>query len=174
LAREETTACGIGARFTGLATQSETCKRVEKEKSVILLNFAHPITDEQLEQIERELNLDVTGENIIVLDVRCQFDDDKPFAEQVEALEIDEPLAEQVEALVDSAGITEWQTLPLLVNLPALSSAAALVLAEIHGRCGYYPSCIRLKKADRLPTRYVLAEILDVDAMRQRARQKRS
>lgn len=130
---------------------------------MILLNFAHPVTDEQLAQVRRVLDLDVTGESINVLDIRCQFDTGEPFAEQIEYL---------VDSIELRSG--EWQKYSLLVNLPALSSAAALLLAEIHGRCGYYPSCIRLKKADGMPIRYVLAEILDVDAQRQRARQKRS
>jgi hypothetical protein len=45
---------------------------------------------------------------------------------------------EQARALVESVGLSaeEWQTPPLLINLPSLNVIAALVLAEAHGRCG--------------------------------------
>lgn len=130
---------------------------------ILLLNFSHPISDEQLTQIRRAVDADVTGYDIYVHDVRCQMDIEKPFAGQVEDL-------------IDGIGSTsiEWQTYHLLVNPPALSSAAVLVLAELHGRCGYYPPHIRLKKAkDSMPPHYVLAEVMDVTKQRELARQKR-
>lgn len=130
---------------------------------MILLNFSHPISGEQLTQVRRAVDADVSGERTTVHIVKCQTD-------------IEAPLAEQVGAMMDGISLTpaEWQTLKLLVNPPALSSAAVLVLAELHGRCGYYPPHIRLKKAtDSMPPHYVLAEIMDVTKQREMARQKR-
>src|SRR5438034_5973581 len=48
------------------------------------------------------------------------------------------PFAEQTRELIDSVGLSaeEWQTTPLLLNLPSLAPIAAAVLAEAHGRCG--------------------------------------
>ena len=90
-------------------------------------------------------------------------------------LDIDGPFDLQAENLADECGLTaeEWQTEALLLNPRALATAAVMLLAEVHGRCGYYPPCIRLKKADGLPPRYELAEVMDVDGQRQKARQRR-
>ncbi|MGH9546163.1 MAG: CRISPR-associated protein Csx15 [Terriglobales bacterium] len=40
---------------------------------------------------------------------------------------------------------TEWQQVPLLLNLPSLSVIASMVLAEIHGRIGHFPAVMRLR-----------------------------
>jgi hypothetical protein len=126
---------------------------------MILLNFTHPLTDEQRAQIET-----MTGENIErVIDAPAHFDHARPFAEQVAAL-------------LDGLGLApvEWQTTPLLVNLPALSPIAATVLAELHGRMGYFPPVVRLRPvADALPPRYEVAEIINLQAVRDAARAKR-
>jgi hypothetical protein len=125
---------------------------------VILLNFSHPITDDQKEQVEQAVLAPAT-----VLDIKCQLDVGKPFAEQVVAL-------------IDKADLSpsEWQTFALVVNLPALSTAAALLLAELHGRMGYYPPVIRLKQVDdSMPPRWELAEILNINSQRNEARKRR-
>lgn len=130
---------------------------------MIVFNFSHPLTDKQKEQLERLLDCDVNGHKLSVEQITCQMDIERPFAEQV------------VE-MVDSCDVTpdEWQKIRFVVVLPALSTAAALLLSELHGRCGYYPPAIRLKKkADTLPPEYVVAEILDLDSQRQLARSKR-
>lgn len=126
---------------------------------MILLNFSHPLTPNQQHAIAQMVIVPYDK----MVTIPCHLD-------------IDQLFAEQVVAIVDSAKLTakEWQGEQLLVNLPALSTAAVLVLVELHGRCGYYPPCIRLKReADSMLPVYVLAEILDVDAQRQLARSKR-
>lgn len=125
---------------------------------MILINFSHPITDGQREQIEQAVQAPAT-----VRDIKCQFD-------------VSEPFAGQVTALVDEVGLSshEWQTFMITVNLPALSTAAALLLAELHGRMGYYPPVVRLKQVDgSVPPRWELAEILDVNSQRNEARKRR-
>src|SRR5579862_5395895 len=89
---------------------------------VVLINFAHPLTPEQLTGIEA-----LAGQAVErVIEMATQFDPARPYAEQTRSL-------------MESAGLTarEWQSLPLLVNLPSFNVIAALLLAEIHGRCGY-------------------------------------
>ena len=68
----------------------------------------------------------------------------------------------------------EWQQQPIIVNLPALSVIAGLVLAELHGRMGYFPPVVRLKPVSSLgPVVFELAEVLPLNAVREAARQKR-
>jgi hypothetical protein len=122
---------------------------------MIVLNFAHPLTEDQKAKIE-----DLTGQKIErVISIPTQIDHQQP-------------LAPQVVALADAVGFSpmEWQTPPLLVNPPSLNFIAVALLAEIHGRCGYFPPCIRLRPVkDALPPRYEVAEVIDLEAMREEA-----
>jgi len=95
---------------------------------MILLNFSHPLTQEHLAQVA-----ELTGEEPRVIEVPTQFDHNCSFAEQVREL-------------VDGISLSpeEWQTTPLLVNPPALNVIAVTLLAELHGRMGYFPSVVRL------------------------------
>lgn len=126
---------------------------------MILLNFAHPITPDHLQQIEALAGQPVER----VIEVHSQIDPQQP-------------LAPQVVAMADAAGLTpaEWQSLPILVNLPALNYSAALLVAELHGRMGYFPTCLRLRPVkDALPPRFEAAELLNLQAAREAARQRR-
>lgn len=126
---------------------------------MLLINFAHPMTNEQRAQVEY-----LTGQ--VVNDVRGQMPQFDP----------DRPLAEQVPALVDAVGLSPnaWQTTPLIVNPPGLAPAAAVVLAELHGRMGYFPSILRLRAVpNTTPTRYEVAEIINLQALRDAARYRR-
>ncbi len=126
---------------------------------MILLNFAHPLTDDQRAQIEALT--DQTIERVV--DIPSQIDPQQP-------------LAPQVAAMADEAGLSsaEWQTLPLLVNPPALNFSAAMLLADLHGRCGYFPPCVRLRPVEgSLPRRFEVAEIMDLQTVRDQARRQR-
>jgi len=126
---------------------------------MLLLNFSHPLTDAHLAAI-RSLTGD---EEVQVIAVPNQVD-------------VQKPLASQVTALADAAGLTPeaWQTAALLVNLPALNFSAALLLAELHGRLGYFPAILRLRPvADSLPPRFEVAEIINLQAVREGARARR-
>ena len=126
---------------------------------MLIVNFAHVLTHAHLAAVER-----LTGSAVSkVVEVRTQFDESRPFAEQARAL-------------VDSAGLTpeQWQTEPLLVNLPSYNYAAALVLAELHGRTGYFPAVLRLRPvADSTPQQFEVAEVLNLQAAREAARRHR-
>ena len=88
-----------------------------------------------------------------------------------------QPLANQVHKLVNSVDLPsqEWQTLPILVNPPGLAPAALCLLAEIHGRTGYFPATLRIRPVvDSVPRRFEVAEILDLQQIRDFARQQRT
>ena len=126
---------------------------------MILVNFAHPITETQRDAIQQR-----TGQALErVIDVKAQFDPMQPFSEQVERLLATTPLTS-----------AEWQSLPLLVNLPSLNTITALVLSELHGRMGYFPSVMRLRPVpDTVPPQFEVAEILNLQALRDSARERR-
>ena len=55
-----------------------------------------------------------------------------------------------------------------------LNFITALLLAALHGRMGYFPPVIRLRPdAGSLPPRYEVVEILNLQAVRDAARQER-
>ncbi len=132
---------------------------------MLILNFAHPLTDEHLARIE-----ELTGqkpERVIVINSQ---------------IDTQQPLAPQVVAMADAAGLTpeEWQTLPILINPPALNFSAVALVAELHGRMGYFPPCIRMRPVvdehgNRVvPPRFEVAEILNLQGVRDEARLRRS
>ncbi len=126
---------------------------------MILLNFSHPLTDPQRSQIEALTRTTITRE----IAAMPQFDEQQPFAPQVEAL-----LAE-----IDLTP-AQWQGEPILVVLPSLNFIAALLLAELHGRMGYFPPAVRTKPvAGVVPRQFEVAEILDLQAIREEARTRR-
>jgi len=126
---------------------------------MIVLNFSHPLTHEHLARIEA-----LTGQAVErVIDAPAQFDHAQPFAEQVTAL---------LDRL--SLPSTEWQTMPLLINPPSLNVIAVTMLAELHGRMGYFPAVLRLRPmVNSTPPRFKVAEIINLQAVRDSARSQR-
>lgn len=126
---------------------------------MILLNFSHPLTPDHLAQVEA-----LVGEKVRrVIDAPAQFDHARSFVAQVAAL-------------VDSVGLTlqEWQTAPIIVNPPSFNLIAVTLLAHLHGRMGYFPPVVRLKPVEgALPPRYEVAEIVNLQAVRDAARRSR-
>ncbi|MEI2693368.1 MAG: CRISPR-associated protein Csx15 [Anaerolineae bacterium] len=126
---------------------------------MILLNFSHPITDPQRGQIEALLGQSI-GREIAAMP---QFDEQQPFGPQMDALlgRIDLSPA-------------QWQGEPILVVLPSLNFIAAALLAELHGRMGYFPPVVRTRPvAGALPRQFEVAEILDLQGVREAARGRR-
>jgi len=126
---------------------------------MIVLNFAHPLTEAQKAQVEA-----LTGEAVErVIAVPVHFDNQKPFVPQLQDLMARIPLTPE-----------EWQTARLLVNPPSLNFITALLLAELHGRMGYFPSILRLRPVPgAVPPRYEVAEILNLQEVREQARASR-
>lgn len=123
---------------------------------MLLLNFAHPLTPAHLQAIQALAGRAVDR----VVEVPSQVD-----AQQ--------PLGPQVVAMAGAAGLSpaEWQTLPLLVALPSLNYSAVALLAELHGRMGYFPAMLRLRPvAGSLPPQFEVAEIVNLQAVREAAR----
>ena len=126
---------------------------------MLVLNFAHPLTDEHLAQIAVLAGRPVER----VIAVPTQFDHVRPFLVQVR---------EQL----TTVGFTpdEWQTLPLVVNLPSLSIIAGIMLAELHGRCGYFPTVLQSRPVvGSNPVRYEVIDLVKLQAVRDTARSGR-
>lgn len=123
-----------------------------------IINFSHPLTEEQRAQIEA-----LTGTTIErVVDVPCQFDPALPFADQIETL-------------VENVGLRpeEWENVPILISPPGFSPIACCLIAELHGRMGYFPPLIRLRPIlNSVPTRFEVAEIINLQQLRERGRRR--
>lgn len=124
-----------------------------------LLNFSHPLNTSQREQLTH-----LVGQPISELrDIAVQLDTEQPFAPQIIAM---------VDQLAIEA--TRWQSEPWLIILPSLNFAAAILLAELHARMGHFPTIIRVKPVQQnFTTQYELAEIINLEQVRQEARKKR-
>ena len=126
---------------------------------MLLLNFSHPLTSSHMQALEAITTQPITR----VLDLRVQFDQSEPFLPQLKELMAQITLTAQ-----------EWQSEPILVNLPSYNFISAILLAELHGRMGYFPPIIRLKPVENaLPPRFEVAEVLNLQAIRDVARKER-
>lgn len=126
---------------------------------MLVINFAHPLTASQRARIEELARQPIDR----VIDVETQFDPEGAFVDQARNL-------------VDMAGLNsdQWQTTPLLINAPSLSPIACLLLVELHGRMGYFPTLLRLRpKPNANPPCFEVAELLNLQAMREAARRQR-
>jgi hypothetical protein len=125
----------------------------------VVLNFSHPITAAQQEDIEQ-----LSGQPVErIITVPVQLDHEAPFAPQIAAL---------TEATKLSA--EEWQTLPLVVHLPSLALAAGGLLVELHGRIGHFPTVLHLRPETGRPTTvFVVAGLENLQALRDAARTRR-
>ncbi|NJL06745.1 MAG: hypothetical protein HC911_17955 [Chloroflexaceae bacterium] len=125
---------------------------------MVLINFSHPLTAEQVQQLTATLG-DAPDVRLIPVQIDQQ-----------------QPLEAQVRALVESIGLTptQWQTEPIIVNPPGLAPVAVVLLAELHGRMGLFPAIVRMRPiAGSTPTRFEVAEIINVQQVRETARQHR-
>lgn len=123
---------------------------------MLILNFSHPFTETHLAQIKELVN----GQIIEIREVKTE-------------VEANLPLGPQVIDLVESIGLKpeDWQTQPLMVNPPALNFVAVTLLAELHGRMGYFPPCLRLRPTPNcLPPKYDVAEVINLQEVRNQAR----
>ena len=126
---------------------------------MILLNFSHPVTVAQHAQIEALTETTIAR----LIDIPTQFDEQQPFGPQLAAL-------------LETIDLTaqQWQSEPIMVALPSLNFIAAVLLAELHGRMGYFPLVVRTRPAPGgAPRRYEVAELLDLQSIREAARRQR-
>jgi hypothetical protein len=63
----------------------------------------------------------------------------------------------------------------VLLNPPALAPVATALIAEIHGRTGYFPPVLNVRPvAGVLPPRYEIGEIVSLQEIRDLARKRRT
>jgi hypothetical protein len=123
-----------------------------------VLNFTHPLTDTQQLRLE-----ELAGRAARVVEVPTQLDNTKAFVEQVETLLAGVPLSAE-----------GWQTEPLALVLPGHSAIAAVVLAAVHGRCGYFPAIVRLRPvAGATVPQFEVAELIPLQSVREAQRKER-
>ena len=124
----------------------------------LILNFAHPLTSEQLDQIAQ-----LIGAAPDVRDINVHIDRERP-------------LTEVARELAEAAGLApaDWQGLPLIVNPPGLAQLALALIAELHGRCGYFPTIVNIRpRAGALAPTYEVQELINLQAARDAARARR-
>src|SRR5260370_2361527 len=126
---------------------------------MLILNFLHLLTSDQRADIEALAYVSV--------------EEVRPVTVQIDRAELLEP---QIVTIVDAVGLSseEWQTRALLINPPGYAPAAFVLLAELHGRIGHFPSLIRLRPKPGPVTTYEVAELLNLQAIREEARLRRS
>ena len=126
---------------------------------MLLLNFSHPLRPAHLSQLADEL-----GEKpVLRFDHMAQVSHEDEFAKQVNRL-------------VDSINLnpTEWQTERILVNPPGFAPLALALLAELHGRMGYFPSIVRMRPVpNSKPQEFEVAEVVNFQKVRDEARTRR-
>ncbi len=125
---------------------------------ITILNFGHPLTEAHMAEIAA--HIDQTPQ---VNHVQMQVDRKRPMA--VLAQEIIEGIALSSE---------EWQTHPLIINPPGLAPLALALIAELHGRCGYFLPMLNIRPVEgAMPPRYEVAEIVNLQSLREEARTRR-
>jgi len=120
----------------------------------LFINCGHPLSGEAAVELGERI-----GEFETVM-VRVQLD-------------VLEPLAEQVANAITAAGVSSeaWQTRGVVVALPGMSVAAALIVSEVHGRTGSFPRVVHLVRGE--DGVFHLGEVIDLMTTRGAARQTR-
>src|SRR5688572_27154123 len=136
-------------------------EKIPPGQRYLLLNFsAHPILPGQEQVIKARLG----WPKIEVIEARLgNLPEDRDFTP--EALHY----IERIELLP-----AEWQTTPLVVAPPGYAPAWGVLLAELHGRLGYFPDMVRLRPAPaHSREKFEVVEIISLREVRSRARAKR-
>ena len=126
---------------------------------MLVLNFSHPLTEEQVGQIRKLID----GEIEEIRQIPVFFDNEKPFEEQVKDL-------------IEACNLTpeEWQTRPIIIVPPAFNFIAVTLLAALHGLMGYFPPIVRLKPVpNSTPPKFEIAEIINLQSIREKFREMR-
>ncbi len=125
---------------------------------MLILNFTHPLTPDQRAQIESFADARIEEVRTIPVQINQA-----------------EPMEQQIVAIVNAVGLTseEWQTRQVLINPPGFAPAAFVLLAELHGRMGHFPTLIRLRPKSGPVTVYEVAELLNLQTIRETARRRR-
>lgn len=122
---------------------------------ILVLNFAHSLTQEQQAQIEELSNSPIES----IIDISTLINED-------------EPLELQIATLIDAADQSSpgWPNRDILINPPGYAPAALLLLAVIHGRIGHFPTLIRMRPKHASVTTYEVIELLNLQTTRDAVR----
>ncbi len=129
---------------------------------MILLNLSHPLTTRQRYDIEATRGLEIGR----IIEERVHLDQTQPFAPQI---------ATFLDALSTKHELSsaEWQAKRILLVPPGHAPATAVLLAELHGRCGHFPELVRIRPADSTVAEpYQIAEIIPLQTIRDTARER--
>lgn len=124
-------------------------------QTVTVINFGHPLTEEQAGQLRGQI-----GEFALLQPPPVHW-------------EVDQPFAPQVQEALEELGLSpeQWQSERIVLSLPTLHVAAAVMLAALHGRIGHFPAIVRLRPVDTpAGTSFELAEVIPLDDVRRNAR----
>ena len=129
------------------------------EWPMILLNFSHPLSAEQLLIAESLVSSKFTS----IIDIKTHLDHQTSFPSQVKKLVSDISLTSQ-----------QWQNSKILLVPPSLSIVSCILLSELHGRMGYFPAVLRVKPVPgSTPPVFEPAEVLNLQAIRDASRENR-
>jgi len=118
---------------------------------MIIINFARPLTNENLHQLE--MMLDEIVERVITVPVQLN-------------LQVD--LIGQVRALTDQIDLTsqQWYEEYIIVNPPEHNVITAIVLVELYGHMAYFPSMIHmLPVKNAMSPKFEVAGVIDLAAV---------
>ena len=126
---------------------------------MILLNFSHPLSAEQLLIAESLVSSKFTS----IIDIKTHLDHQTSFPSQVKKLVGDITLTSQ-----------QWQNSKILLVPPSLSIISCILLSELHGRMGYFPAVLRVKPVPgSTPPVFEPADVLNLQAIRDASRENR-
>ncbi len=120
---------------------------------MILINYNRPLKPDQINQVEAIIHEGI--ERVIDLGVP-ELDVDAPVQPQLKAL------TKRLERLD-----LDLQKEPVIILLPPQNYQAVMVMADLHGRMGYFPRVIRtlLRTGGGLFPRHDAVEVLDPQAL---------
>lgn len=125
---------------------------------MILLNYGHTLTNDQIKQVQELIGVLPKIQNI------------PSFVDR------DQPLEMIVQRLMEQTGLTtrEWEITPIVINPPPLAPLALGLVAAIHGRVGRFVGILNIRPIKGSnPPRYEVSEIVNLQAVRESERQKR-
>jgi len=124
-----------------------------------ILNFLHPLTDAQRDQVAQALGVTEIEEIHILVQIGP-----------------DASMSDQIARYVDQVGWDgrAWQTRAFCVSPPGLAPAACALFAEIEGRSGHLPDYLWFERDPASAvTRYRLREVIAPESIREAARTRR-
>lgn len=118
---------------------------------MLVLNFSHALSDSHTASIAELVNDQVT-----IIQYQVHFDDEVAFSMQTRDLLEQHPFSNE-----------DWQTGKFLINLPGHPVIAGVLLAELHGRMGHFPTVLRLQTVPGItPPQFEIAELIDLHCIR--------